>query len=59
MRVRTCVWVSNIMEIDGVGGGYPADLLELASDVAMVSGVPRCELFSFVILFVLMFLLFM
>lgn len=29
------------MEVDGVAGGYPADLLELASDVALVPGVPR------------------
>lgn len=36
----------DVMQVDGVAGGprvgeYPADLLELAADVAMVPGVPR------------------
>ena len=46
------------MEVDDVGGGYPADLLELASDVAMVPGVPRCETVVVVVVFFFFFLFF-
>ena len=37
------------MEVDGVAGGYPADLLELARDVAMIPGVPRRVVYFLVV----------
>ena len=42
---------SGAMDVDEVGSGYPADLRELASDVAMVPGVPRCESRLYVLFF--------